>query len=140
MSPKKETKAYVGFKDGVKDYKFTYCIPEYETKDTNILAAFWVTPQPGALPEEVGVAVATESSTGTWTTVWSDKLISIVGEENQYTCYVAYPLHFCEEGSLTNMFTSIVGNIFGFKAQQALCLEDLQIPLTYSKTSQGPPP
>jgi ribulose-bisphosphate carboxylase large chain len=33
------------------------------------------------------------------------------------------------------MFTSIVGNIFGFTAQRALRLEDLRIPNTF----QGPP-
>ncbi|MCI94822.1 ribulose-15-bisphosphate carboxylase/oxygenase large subunit, partial [Trifolium medium] len=31
-------------------------------------------PQPGVPPEEAGVAVAAESSTGTWTTVWTDGL------------------------------------------------------------------
>ncbi|KAL6511170.1 hypothetical protein OROMI_034165 [Orobanche minor] len=47
MSPQTETKASVGFKAGVKDkeYKLTYYIPEYKTKDTDILAAFRVTPQ-----------------------------------------------------------------------------------------------
>ncbi|QCE14258.1 ribulose-bisphosphate carboxylase large chain [Vigna unguiculata] len=63
MSPQTETKASVGSKAGVKDYKLNYYTPEYETKDTNILAAFRVTPQPGLPPEEEGVAVATESST-----------------------------------------------------------------------------
>jgi ribulose 1,5-bisphosphate carboxylase large subunit-like protein len=43
MSPQTETKASVGFKAGVKDYKLTYYTPEYETKDTDILAAFRVT-------------------------------------------------------------------------------------------------
>jgi len=33
-----------------------------------------------------------------------------------------------EEGSVTNLFTSIVGNVFGFKALRALRLEDLRIP------------
>ncbi|KAD4179305.1 hypothetical protein E3N88_27896 [Mikania micrantha] len=47
-----ETKASVGFKAGVKDYKLTYYTPQYETKDTDILAAFRVTPQPGVPPEE----------------------------------------------------------------------------------------
>ncbi|KAJ3668075.1 hypothetical protein LUZ60_018601 [Juncus effusus] len=64
MSPQTETKAFVGFKAGVKDYKLTYYTPEYETKDTDILAAFRVTPQPGVPPEEAGAAVAAESSTG----------------------------------------------------------------------------
>ncbi|XP_052142033.1 ribulose bisphosphate carboxylase large chain-like [Oryza glaberrima] len=133
-------------------YYKTYYTPEYETKDTDILAAFRVTPQLGVPPEEAGAAVAAESSTGTWTIVWTDGLTSldrykgrcyhiepIVGEDNQYISYVAYPLDLFEEGSVTNMFTSIVGNVFGFKALHALRLEDLRIPPTYSKTFQGPP-
>ncbi|XP_024317467.1 uncharacterized protein LOC112271745 [Brachypodium distachyon] len=152
MSPQTETKASVGFKAGVKDYRLTYYTPEYETKDTDILAAFRVSPQPGVPPEEAGAAVAAESSTGTWTTVWTDGLTSldrykgrcyhiepVPGEDSQWICYVAYPLDLFEEGSVTNMFTSIVGNVFGFKALRALRLEDLRIPPTYSKTFQGPP-
>jgi hypothetical protein len=53
--------------------------------------------------------------------------------------YVAYPSDLFEEGFVTNLFTSIVGNVFEFKVVQTLRLEDLQIPLTYSKTFQGPP-
>ncbi|KAF1888206.1 hypothetical protein Lal_00030088 [Lupinus albus] len=37
------------------------------------------------------------------------------------------------------MFTSIVGNVFGFKSLRALRLEDLRIPNAYVKTFQGPP-
>ncbi|KAF3580308.1 hypothetical protein DY000_02030465 [Brassica cretica] len=152
MSPQTETKASVGFKAGVKEYKLNYYTPEYETKDTDILAAFRVTPQPGVPPEEAGAAVAAESSTGTWTTVWTDGLTSldrykgrcyhiepVPGEETQFIAYVAYPLDLFEEGSVTNMFTSIVGNVFGFKALAALRLEDLRIPPAYTKTFQGPP-
>ncbi|GMN29419.1 hypothetical protein TIFTF001_002413 [Ficus carica] len=68
MSPQTETKASVGFKAGVKDYNLTYYTPEYEVKDSDILAAFRVTPQPGVPPEEAAAAVAAVSSTGTWTT------------------------------------------------------------------------
>nr|YP_009725657.1 ribulose-1,5-bisphosphate carboxylase/oxygenase large subunit [Allium cyathophorum var. farreri]QHQ72511.1 ribulose-1,5-bisphosphate carboxylase/oxygenase large subunit [Allium cyathophorum var. farreri]UNB14978.1 ribulose-1,5-bisphosphate carboxylase/oxygenase large subunit [Allium cyathophorum var. farreri] len=152
MSPQTETKASVGFKAGVKDYRLTYYTPDYETKDTDILAAFRVTPQPGVPAEEAGAAVAAESSTGTWTTVWTDGLTSldrykgrcyhiepVIGEETQFIAYIAYPLDLFEEGSVTNMFTSIVGNVFGFKALRALRLEDLRIPPAYSKTFQGPP-
>ncbi|KAK3126479.1 hypothetical protein QOZ80_7AG0557230 [Eleusine coracana subsp. coracana] len=152
MSPQTETKAGVGFQAGVKDYKLTYYTPKYETKDTDILAAFRVTPQPGVPPEEAGAAVAEESSTGTWTTVWTDGLTSldrykgrcyhiepVPREDSQYICYVAYPLDLFEEGSVTNMFTSIVGNVFGSKALHALRLEDLRIPAAYAKTFQGPP-
>src|SRR5690606_41913905 len=77
MSPQTETKASVGFKAGVKEYKLTYYTPEYETKDTDILAAFRVTPQPGVPPEDAGAAVAADSSTGPWTPVWTDGLTSL---------------------------------------------------------------
>ena len=59
---------------GVKEYRQTYWTPEYTPKDTDLLACFKITPQPGVDREEVAAAVAAESSTGTWTTVWTDLL------------------------------------------------------------------
>jgi len=47
---------------------------DYQPKDTDILAAFRVTPQPGVAAEEACAAVAGESSSGTWTVVWTDRL------------------------------------------------------------------
>ncbi|CAN6482986.1 unnamed protein product [Victoria cruziana] len=78
MSPKIGNKASVGFKAGVKDYRLTYYTPDYETLATDILAAFRVTPQPGVPPEEARAAVAAESSTCTWTTVWTDGLTTLI--------------------------------------------------------------
>jgi len=77
MSPQTETRTGAGFKAGVKDYRLTYYTPDYQLKDTDVLAAFRMTPQPGVPPEEAGAAVAAESSTGTWTTVWTDGLTSL---------------------------------------------------------------
>jgi ribulose-bisphosphate carboxylase large chain len=106
-----------------------------------------MSPQPGVPAEAGAAAVAAESSTGTWTTVWTDGLTSldrykgrcydiepVAGEDNQYIAYIAYPLDLFEEGSVTNS-----GNVFGFKALRALRLEDLRIPPAYTKTFQGPP-
>ncbi|MCD7460977.1 hypothetical protein HAX54_044943 [Datura stramonium] len=45
--------------------------------DVGFKAAFRVTPQPGVPPGKQGSAVAAESSTGTWTTVWTDGLTSL---------------------------------------------------------------
>ncbi|PHU11561.1 Ribulose bisphosphate carboxylase large chain [Capsicum chinense] len=131
MSPQTETKLSVGFKVGVKEYKLIYYTPEYQTKDTDILAIFRVTPQLRVLPEEAGAAVAAEYSTGTWTTVWTDGLTSIdrykgrcyriervVGEKDQYFAYVAYPLDLFEEGSITNMFISILGLPHGIQVER----------------------
>ena len=147
-----QTQSKAGYDAGVKDYKLTYYTPDYTPKDTDILAAFRMTPQPGVPPEEAGAAVAAESSTGTWTTVWTDLLTDldrykgrcydlepVPGEDNQYIAYIAYPLDLFEEGSVTNLLTSLVGNVFGFKALKALRLEDLRIPVAYLKTFQGPP-
>jgi ribulose-bisphosphate carboxylase large chain len=128
-----------------------YWNPDYEPKDTDVIAAFRVTPQPGVPPEEAAAAVAGESSTATWTVVWTDRLTNydtyqakcfqvdpVPGAENQYIAYIAYALDLFEEGSIANMTSSIIGNVFGFKALKALRLEDLRIPLHYVKTFQGP--
>ncbi|MBI3979206.1 MAG: ribulose-bisphosphate carboxylase large subunit [Chloroflexi bacterium] len=140
------------FDAGVHEYRESYYDPGYVPKDTDFLAAFRVTPQHDVPPEEAGAAVAAESSTGTWTTVWSDLLTDIEryrarcyhiepvpGQESQFLAYVAYPLDLFEEGSIVNVMSSIVGNVFGFKALKALRLEDLRVPVAYLKTFQGPP-
>jgi hypothetical protein len=44
------TQSKSGYQAGVKDYKLTYYTPDYTPKDTDILAAFRMTPQPGVPP------------------------------------------------------------------------------------------
>ncbi|MEO7555051.1 MAG: form I ribulose bisphosphate carboxylase large subunit [Acidimicrobiales bacterium] len=138
---------------GVISYKdMGYWRPDYEPKPTDILAAFRITPQPGVDPEEAGAAVAGESSTATWTVVWTDRLTDheryqgkcfrvdpVPNSDNQHIAYIAYDLDLFEEGSIANMTSSIIGNVFGFKALKALRLEDLRIPVAYVKTFDGPP-
>src|ERR1700687_2254896 len=126
--------------------------PDYEPKDTDVLAAFRVTPQEGVDPIEASAAVAGESSTATWTVVWTDRLTAhehyqakcyrvdpVPGAPDQYMAYIAYDLDLFEEGSIANLTSSIIGNVFGFKALKALRLEDMRIPPHYLKTFQGPP-
>ncbi|MGB8961832.1 MAG: ribulose-bisphosphate carboxylase large subunit, partial [Pseudonocardiaceae bacterium] len=127
-----------------------YWEPDYQPKDTDILCAFRITPQPGVPPEEAGAAVAGESSTATWTVVWTDRLtdyktyqakcfkVEPVPNSDQYIAYIAYDIDLFEEGSIANLTSSIIGNVFGFKALKALRLEDMRIPLHYVKTFQGP--
>ena len=59
--------------------------------------------------------------------------------EGQYIAYIAYDIDLFEEGSIANLTSSIIGNVFGFKALKALRLEDMRIPTHYVKTFQGPP-
>ena len=63
MAPQTATKTSAGFKAGVQDYRLTYYTPDYQLKETDVLAAFRMTPQPGVPPEEAGAAVAAESAT-----------------------------------------------------------------------------
>jgi ribulose-bisphosphate carboxylase large chain len=128
-----------------------YWEPDYEPKPSDILCAFRITPQPGVPPEEAGAAVAGESSTATWTVVWTDRLTDhehyqakcyqvdpVPGADGQFIAYIAYDLDLFEEGSIANLTSSIIGNVFGFKALKALRLEDMRIPPHYTKTFQGP--
>ena len=69
--------AVKSYNAGVKEYRETYWDPQYTPKDTDILACFKVTAQPGVSREEAAAAVTAESSTGTWTTVWMDLLTDL---------------------------------------------------------------
>ncbi|PKO51562.1 MAG: ribulose-bisphosphate carboxylase large subunit, partial [Betaproteobacteria bacterium HGW-Betaproteobacteria-21] len=125
---------------------------DYEPKATDILAVFRITPQEGVDPIEAAAAVAGESSTATWTVVWTDRLTAsemyrakayridpVPNQEGQYFCWVAYDLDLFEEGSIANLTASIIGNVFSFKPLKACRLEDMQFPLAYVKTFRGPP-
>ena len=153
------TDAKVRYKAGVLKYKqMGYWDPDYEVKDTDVVALFRFTPQEGVDPEEAASAVAGESSTATWTVVWTDRLTATdtyrakayrvdpvpntgpgTNTEQQYFTYIAYDLDLFEEGSIANLTASIIGNVFGFKPLKALRLEDMRIPVAYLKTFQGPP-
>jgi ribulose-bisphosphate carboxylase large chain len=138
---------------GVTPYaELGYWQPDYEPTDRDVLAAFRITPQPGVEPIEAGAAVAGESSTATWTVVWTDRLTAyehyqakcyrvdpVPGAPDQYMAYIAYDIDLFEEGSIANLTSSIIGNVFGFKALRALRLEDMRIPTQYVKTFPGPP-
>ncbi len=141
------------YRSGVIPYaRMGYWEPDYVPKDTDVLALFRVTPQPGVEPIEAAAAVAGESSTATWTVVWTDRLTAcdvyrakayriepVPNSPGQFFAYIAYDLDLFEPGSIANLAASIIGNVFGFKAVKALRLEDMRIPVGYLKTFQGPP-
>ena len=137
---------------GVKEYRTMYWQPDYQVKDSDILACFKVIPQAGVPREEAAAAVAAESSTATWTTVWTDLLTDleyykgrayaiedVPGNDEAFYAFIAYPMDLFEEGSVVNVFTSLVGNVFGFKAVRSLRLEDVRFPLWFVTTCPGPP-
>ena len=150
------TKSVTGaarYKAGVLKYaQMGYWDGDYEPKESDVLALFRITPQDGVDPIEAAAAVAGESSTATWTVVWTDRLTAcdryrakaykveaVPGTVGQYFAYIAYDLDLFEPGSLANLTASIIGNVFGFKPLKALRLEDMRFPLAYVKTYAGPP-
>lgn len=148
----KTVKGAERYKAGVMSYRnMGYWEPDYEPKDTDIIAVFRLTPQDGVDPVEAAAAVAGESSTATWTVVWTDRLTAcekyrakayrvdpVPNGDGQYFAYIAYDLDLFEPGSIANLTASIIGNVFGFKPLKGLRLEDMRFPVAYLKTFQGP--
>ncbi|MFZ0498485.1 MAG: form I ribulose bisphosphate carboxylase large subunit [Steroidobacteraceae bacterium] len=141
------------YRPGVLKYaQMGYWNPDYSPAATDVLALFRITPQDGVEPEEAAAAVAGESSTATWTVVWTDRLTAcdryrakayrvepVPGSPGQYFAYIAYDLDLFEPGSIANLSASVIGNVFGFKPLKALRLEDMRFPVAYVKTFAGPP-
>jgi len=101
--PAKRTGRYEA---GVMKYKeMGYFDLDYQPKDTDILACFRITPQDGVDADEAAAAVAGESSTATWTVVWTDRLTAcdkyrakcyrvdpVPGAPGQYFAFIAYDI------------------------------------------------
>ena len=128
-----------------------YWDPDYTIKESDVLCLFRLTPQPGVDPVEAAAAVAGESSTATWTVVWTDLLTAcdvyrakayfveeVPNSSSEFFAFIAYDCDLFEEGSIANLTASIIGNVFGFKAVKALRLEDMRLPFAYLKTFIGP--
>src|ERR1700724_4744322 len=141
------------YKAGVLKYRqMGYWEPDYVPKATDTVCLFRITPQDGVDPIEAAAAVAGESSTATWTVVWTDRLtacdnyrakaykvLPVPNNPGQYFAWVAYDIILFEEGSLANMTASLIGNVFSFKSLKAARLENILIPVAYVKTFKGPP-
>ncbi|MDE2341275.1 MAG: form I ribulose bisphosphate carboxylase large subunit [Alphaproteobacteria bacterium] len=141
------------YQAGVLKYaQMGYWDGDYVPKQTDIVALFRITPQEGVDPIEAAAAVAGESSTATWTVVWTDRLTAcdsyrakayrvdpVPSTPGQYFVYVAYDYILFEEGSIANLTASIIGNVFSFKPLKAARLEDMFFPPAYIKTFKGPP-
>ncbi len=132
------------YQAGVRDYAVGYYEPDYIPSETDLLCAFRIAPASRVSLIEAAAAVAAESSTGTWTEVWSNQFTDIefykakVYRIENDMAYIAYPMDLFEENSIVNIMSSIVGNVFGMKALDALRLEDMRIPVALVKTYPGP--
>ena len=115
----------------------------YKPAKDDLIVLFYFEPAPGiSLKEAIG-RVASESSTGTWTTLYKlpprmKKLQATAFQVDGNYVKVAYPAGLWEEGNLPQLLSGIAGNIFGMKALKNLRLVDATLPKSYIKYFKGP--
>lgn len=115
----------------------------YKPSKSDLIALFYFEPASGISKEEAMGRIASESSTGTWTTLFKmpprmKKLQAVAYEVNGNFLKVAYPLDLWEKGNFPQLLSGIAGNIFGMKALDNLRLIDVSFPKEYLQSFKGP--
>ncbi|AEH23722.1 type III ribulose-bisphosphate carboxylase [Pyrococcus yayanosii] len=119
---------------------------DYTPGRDELIVEYYFEPN-GVSPEEAAGRIASESSIGTWTTLWKlpdmakrsmAKVFSLEKSGEGYIAKIAYPLTLFEEGNLVQLFSAIAGNIFGMKALKNLRLLDFHPPYEYLRHFKGP--
>lgn len=116
---------------------------KYKPKSTDLKVLFYFEPDTGITKEDAIGRIASESSTGTWTTLFKmpprmkGLMATAYRIENGFV-HVAYPLDLWEPGSIPQLLSGIAGNIFGMKALKNLRLVDVALPQEYIKHFPGP--
>ncbi|MBI4447551.1 type III ribulose-bisphosphate carboxylase [Candidatus Woesearchaeota archaeon] len=115
----------------------------YKPKNNDVKVLFYYEAAKGMKVEDALGRIASESSSGTWTTLTNlPKLLPktkayAYNYSKNYT-KLAYPRILFENGSVPCMMSGIGGNIFGMKAITNLRLIDAELPLDYVKGFKGP--
>lgn len=115
----------------------------YKPRKTDLKVLFYFEPDKGISIKEAAGRIASESSTGTWTTLFTmppkmRTLMATAYKIEGNLVYVAYPLELWEKGNIPQLLSGIAGNIFGMKALKNLRLIDVSLPNEYLKGFQGP--
>jgi ribulose-bisphosphate carboxylase large chain len=93
--------------------------------------------------EEAAGGVAAESSVGTWTELttvkpYVEELAAHVFSIEKNTVKIAYPIELFEPGNMSNILSSVSGNVFGLEALKNLRLKDIQFPSELIRSFKGP--
>jgi len=115
----------------------------YTPAPDDLVCLFSFEPAAGISREEAVGRIASESSTGTWTTLFAmpprmRKLQATAFHIDGNFVKIAYPLALWEEGNAVQLLSGIAGNIFGMKALKNLRLIDATLPEGYLKHFKGP--
>jgi len=115
----------------------------YEPEKNELICLFYFEPAAGISGREAAGRIASESSTGTWTTLFTmpprmKALQATAFDIEGNVVKIAYPLALWEEGNAVQLLSGIAGNIFGMKALKNLRLIDVSLPSAYIKHFKGP--
>ncbi|MBR1369028.1 ribulose 1,5-bisphosphate carboxylase [Methanocalculus chunghsingensis] len=115
----------------------------YTPARDDIICLFSFDPAEGISEKEAAGRIASESSTGTWTTLHSlpprmRDLQATAFDIDDHYLTIAYPAGLWEEGNLVQLLSGIAGNIFGMKAVDHLRLIDATLPEGYLRHFKGP--
>ena len=108
-----------------------------------LVALYYFEPAKGISREEAVGRIASESSTGTWTPLFTlpprmrDLQAKAFEIEGNYV-KSAFPLALWEVGNAAQLLSGIAGNIFGMKALDRLRLIDASLPAEYLRHFKGP--
>jgi ribulose-bisphosphate carboxylase large chain len=116
---------------------------KYRPKSSELKTLFYFEPDSGITREAAAGRVASESSTGTWTTLFRmparmKKLMATAYKIEGNYMRISYPLDLWEKGNMPQLLSGIAGNIFGMKALKDLRLIDVSLPREYLKGFRGP--
>jgi len=124
-----------------------YLMPKFKPSlDKFVICTFYLEPAKGAKFAEAAVAVAAESSIGTWTelTTLTQKIKNDLAARVFYLnpkskiIKIAYPIKLFEFGNIPQFLSNSAGNIFSMKIVERLRLEDIEFPKQYIDSFPGP--
>ncbi|MFA5303386.1 MAG: type III ribulose-bisphosphate carboxylase [Candidatus Nanoarchaeia archaeon] len=115
---------------------------KYKPNSSDLICLFRITPSKGFSVKDAAIRVSAESSNGTWSNLkvpeHIQKLKAIVYDIKNDFVKIAYPIDLFEKGNMSQVLSSIAGNIFGMKAVDGLMLEDIKWPKEIIKSFKGP--
>ena len=127
----------------MQDWYLEFVDLKFRPSKTDLVCLFRVEPASGISMKEAAGRVASESSAGTWTTLYKlpprvRKIMAKAFEIKGNFVKVAYPIDLWELGNAPQLLSGIAGNIFGMKALRGLRLIDVSLPKIYLRHFKGP--
>ncbi|MDD2678596.1 MAG: type III ribulose-bisphosphate carboxylase [Candidatus Nanoarchaeia archaeon] len=115
---------------------------KYAPNNDELICLFRITPSKDFTIKDAAIRVAAESSNGTWSNLKVPKHIlklkaTVFDIKNDFV-KIAYPLDLFEKGNMSQILSSIAGNVFGMKAVNGLRLEDVHWPKKLLNSFKGP--